>query len=465
MILTISTTHQPATDLGYLLHKNPSRTNTAEMAFGSAHLFYPEAGEERCTVAVLLEVDVVKLVRGISVYDQYVNDRPYVANSFMSSALLEFFSTAMSGRSKERPELAEMPIPVEIHLPCLPCRGGRELLERLFAPLGYEIDAVKLPLDEKFAEWGDSAYFRVTLRGNQRVQDLLAHLYVLIPVLDYEKHYWIEKAEIEKLLNRGGSWLPSHPAKNEIARRYMKNDRSLTQEAIARLVIDEPEVEAEELEEVEEDQPAEATEKKISLHDQRLLAVAAALKQSGAKRVLDLGCGEGKLLRLLMKDRQFTEIVGMDVSISTLQKSQRRLKIDRLPPMQAARLKLIHGSLMYRDKRLEGYDAAAVVEVIEHLDEPRLASFERILFAHARPTTVVITTPNKEYNALFPSMEEGQMRHGDHRFEWTRQEFESWANRIGDNHGYAVAFAPLGPVDAEVGAPSQMATLTLMEGC
>ncbi len=182
-------------------------------------------------------------------------------------------------------------------------------------------------------------------------------------------------------------------------------------------------------------------EERISLNQQRMGSVLAALRQSGAKRVLDLGCGEGRLLSLLLADNSFTEIVGIDVSPRVLEKAAQHLRLDSLPPRKRERVKLLQGSLMYRDARLESYDAAAVVEVVEHLDPPRLAAFERVLFEHAKPITIVMTTPNREYNVKFETMAAGSFRHIDHRFEWTRQEYQSWANRVGTQHGYAVSFS------------------------
>jgi 3' terminal RNA ribose 2'-O-methyltransferase Hen1 len=190
--------------------------------------------------------------------------------------------------------------------------------------------------------------------------------------------------------------------------------------------------------------------------------VLAALKASGASRVIDLGCGEGRLLRLLLADRQFSEIVGMDVSHRVLDSAADRLRLDQLPERQRDRIRLIHGSLTYRDDRLAGFDAAAVIEVIEHLDPPRLAAFERVLFEHARPSTIVITTPNAEYNARWETLPAGHFRHRDHRFEWTRAEFEAWAAQIAARFHYSVRFEPIGPVDPEVGAPTQMAIFALI---
>ena len=467
MLLTITTTHHPASDLGYLLHKNPARPQVFNLSFGKAHVFYSEASEERCTAAMLLEVDPVGLVRnrrgpageGFAL-EQYVNDRPYVASSFMSVAIAQVLGSGLSGVSRERPQLAQTPIPLIARLSALPCRGGDGLLHRLFEPLGYQIEAIRQPLDERFAEWGDSPYYGVTLRKTTTLSELLTHLYVLIPVLDNEKHYWIGEDEVEKLLRHGQHWLSSHPEKEQIVSRYLKHRRALARQALAQL-LEEDQAESEEAEErhaIEEEQ----VEERISLNDQRLDAVFAALNASGARRVLDLGCSYGNLLRRLAAERQFAEIVGLDVSHRALEIAAERLRLDRLPEHQRKRLRLIQGSLNYRDRRIAGYDAAAVVEVIEHLDAPRLAAFERVLFEFARPATVVLTTPNVEYNVRFPTLPAGRFRHKDHRFEWTRQQFRSWATGVSDRFGYSVEFAPIGPDDPELGSPTQMAVFHLI---
>jgi 3' terminal RNA ribose 2'-O-methyltransferase Hen1 len=461
MLLTIRTTRRPATDLGFLLHKNPVRVQSFTQSFGHAHVFYPEASEEACTAALLLDVDPVGLVRGRrgppgegGALEQYVNDRPYVASSFLSVAISDVFGTAMTGRSKERPELAATPISLVARIAVLPCRDGEDFLRRLFEPLGYVVNTTLHPLDETNPEWGPSRYFTVALSASKRLSELLAHLYVLIPVLDDEKHYWVGPDEVDKLLRHGDGWLGSHPERDTIARRYLRHRRSLVDAAVARLVADEEP----EIDEVEQKRDAEEAtlERSLSLNEQRLSTVLAALKGSGATRVVDLGCGEGRLLELLLDERQFAEIVGMDVSYRALEIAADRLRLDRLPPMQRERLRLIHGSLMYRDSRITGFEAAAVVEVIEHLDPPRFAAFERVLFEFARPGTVVLTTPNAEYNVRWERLPAGEFRHRDHRFEWTRAQFQAWAQRIADRFSYAVRFVPVGPEDAKVGSPTQM---------
>jgi 3' terminal RNA ribose 2'-O-methyltransferase Hen1 len=460
MLLTITSTAAPATDLGYLLVKHPDRPQSFELSFGTAHVFYPEASAERCTAALLLHVDPVALVRGRAgsggdgqLLQQYVNDRPYVASSFLSVAIAQVLGSALAGRSKDRPELVDTPLPLEATLSVLACRGGEALLRRLWEPLGYAVEASGHMRDPQFPEWGDSRYYTVTLHATTRLRDLLAHLYVLVPVLDDEKHYWFGPDEVEKLLRRGEGWLQSHPERELITSRYLKR-RHLIRAALARLVEADPDPDETEAQHAREEA---AAEERISLHTQRLNAVLAVLKGSGARRVLDLGCGEGRLLQLLLAERQFEAIVGMDVAYRSLEIASDKLRLDRLPQRQRDRITLMQGSLTYRDARLAGYDAAAVVEVIEHLDPYRLHAFERVLWEWARPATIVLTTPNREYNVRWETLPGGAFRHRDHRFEWTRAEFASWASAVADRFGYTVRFLPVGPDDAEVGPPTQMA--------
>lgn len=455
MLLLITTIFYPATDLGYLLHKHPDRCQSFSLSFGQAHVFYPEASEQRCTAALLLDIDPVKLVRGRSAnLEQYVNDRPYVASSFLSVAIAQVFSTALAGRCKDKPELIQTPLPLVAKISVLPCRGGEGFLRQLFEPLGYTVIAQNHTLDENFPDWGQSKYYTVELQHTLPLADLLSHLYVLIPVLDDDKHYWVDDDEVEKLLRHGEGWLRAHPAREAITRRYLKRQHRLTRAALAQLA-EEDELDPDSAEESHAEEEA-AVEKPISLNQQRLNAVDAALKENGARRVIDLGCGQGTLLRMLLKDSFFEQITGVDVSYRALKIAQERLDRLHLPSNQSNRLQLIQGALTYQDKRFTGYDAATVIEVIEHLDLPRLAAFERVLFEFAQPKTVVMTTPNIEYNVKFENLPAGKLRHKDHRFEWTRQEFQTWANSVAQRFGYTVQFQPVGLEDAEVGSPTQM---------
>ncbi|HEX8192384.1 MAG TPA: 3' terminal RNA ribose 2'-O-methyltransferase Hen1 [Allosphingosinicella sp.] len=463
MLLTLTTTHRPATDLGYLLMKHPDNVHETGLPFGRAIVFFPEASEERCTAALTLEVDPVELVRGKSrgaaaLEEQYVTDRPYAASSLLAVALGRTFNTAMGGRSKLRQALADAAIPLEATLTPLPARaGGENLVARLFEPLGYRVETKAIPLDPAHPEWGDSPYVTLTLRGEARLSALLTHLFVLVPVLDAKKHYYIGEDEVEKLLRKGEGWLEAHPERELIVRRYLKNFRSLVRSATARFDVAEPE-EAEEAE--GRDAGEDAFEKPIRLNDLRMERVLDTLKSLGAASVLDLGCGEGKLIRALLKDRQFQRIVGVEVAPRILAVAADRLRLESMPDLQRKRIELVQGSLVYRDERLKGFDAAAVVEVIEHMEAERLPAFEAALFGHARPGAVLITTPNRDYNGRFEGLAAGAMRHADHRFEWSRAEFAHWAQSVAAAHGYEVRLEGIGAADPELGAPTQMGVFT-----
>ncbi|MDX3542437.1 3' terminal RNA ribose 2'-O-methyltransferase Hen1 [Streptomyces europaeiscabiei] len=478
MFLTISTTgtpERPATDLGFLLHKHPDKSQAFSTSYGKAHVLYPEADVERCTAALLLEVDAVALVRRgkgkgrggapDAALAQYVNDRPYAASSLLAVALNDVFSSAVRGHCKARPELPEQARPLRVEIPALPARGGPALVVKLFEPLGWTVTAEEVALDTAFPEWGASRYVRLVLESESlTLAEALRHLYVLLPVLDDTKHYWVSSDEVDKLLRAGEGWLPAHPEHKLITSRYLSRRWSLTRQAMERLELvrlaeaDDSEVEAiDNAVEEAADGEAEGEEKPTPLAVQRRDAIIAALEESGATRVLDLGCGQGQLMQALLKDVRFTEIVGTDVSMRALTIASRRLKLDRMGERQASRVQLFQSSLAYTDKRLKGYDAAVLCEVIEHLDLPRLPALEYAVFGSARPRTVLVTTPNVEYNVRWESLPAGHVRHGDHRFEWTREEFRTWATTVAERHGYDVGFVPVGPDDPEVGPPTQMA--------
>ncbi|MCE7008607.1 3' terminal RNA ribose 2'-O-methyltransferase Hen1 [Kibdelosporangium philippinense] len=459
MLLTLTTTHRPATDLGFLLHKHPEKAQSFPIAAGMAHVFYPTATEDECTAALLLDIDPIELVRGrydrAFTLNQYVNDRPYAAGSMMAVALSAVFKTAMNGVLKSRQELADTAIPLSIHIPAVPSRGGPELVVKLFEPLGWQVEAKTTPLDPQFPEWGDSPYIDLRLTGTHRLSEALRHLYVLLPVLDNAKHYWVTEEEVTKLLRAGEGWLAEHPSRELISQRYLKHRKAYVRFALSRLA------EADESDEEELDNALEAPiveeepDRPVPLALQRRGSVVAALKAAGAQRVLDLGCGGGALLRDLIKEPTFTEIVGVDVSARALEVAAR--KFERTPERVRSRLTLKQSALTYVDKSLKGFDAAVLMEVIEHLDEPRLPALERSVFGEARPATVVVTTPNVEYNVRFPTLPVGKMRHSDHRFEWTRAQFRAWADSVAERYDYHVRYLPVGQDDPEVGPPTQLA--------
>jgi 3' terminal RNA ribose 2'-O-methyltransferase Hen1 len=463
MLVTLTCYAPNAPEVGYLLGKNPASTFERPFSAGRVWVYYPVVAEDHVTIALLTEIDPIALVRGPSALaqlDQYVNDRPYVASSLTSVALRAAFSTALAGRSagaRGSERLAERMRWV-VTLPAVACDAGDELIQRIFAPLGYSVTTEQLPLDAYFPDWGLATVYRITLDGQQTVQEVLSHLYVLLPVLDNSKHYYVGEEETEKLLAHGGSWLAAHPERDLIARRYLRYKRPLVQSALARLIeADLAGDEGASGEDNEDDAPTpEPVERVIGLHELRLNTVLAAIRESGARSLVDLGCGEGRLLALALKERTLTHILGMDVSFSALARARRRLHLEALPPVQRQRIEIAQGSLLYRDQRLAGFDVATMVEVIEHLDPQRLAAMERVVFEHARPRRVIVTTPNRDYNVHWEAVGETRLRHHDHRFEWTRTECRAWAERIAVRYGYRMTHQHIGPLDTDLGAPTQL---------
>lgn len=463
MLITLTCYAPNAAEIGYLLGKHPQSVFERDFSAGRVWVFYPEVADDHLTVAFLVEIDPVGLGRGPAVrtlLEQYVNDRPYVASSLTSVGLKTAFATAMGGRSQSHPERVTEKLRWEVTLPAVACDAGENLIHRLLTPLGYTVTATRLPLDTHFPAWGQADLYAVRLEGMQTVQDIFTHLYLLLPVLDNSKHYYIDSDEADKLIAHGGAWLAAHPERELIARRYLRYKRPLITSALARLA----EVEDEAVSAVEEGEEAEAPEAPAQkpgetapgLHEQRLNAVMAAIREVGARSLADLGCGEGKLLALALKEQALVRILGIDVSSQALAVARRRLHLDRLPAAQRERIEIAQGSLLYCDRRLEGFDVAALVEVIEHLDPPRLSAMEQVVFGHARPRRVVITTPNREYNVHWEPVGTRRMRHEDHRFEWTRAECQAWAERVAAAHRYRFSRQELGPTEERLGAPSQL---------
>lgn len=451
MILELNTTHKPATDLGYLLHKHPDKLQTVELSVGNAHVFYPEANEDSCTACLLLDINPVDLVRGDKgrnafLQEHYVNDRPYTSNSFLSTALVKAFGSAINGTCHLKPELAQTPIPLKAKVHCLKVDCDKTYINKIFEPLGYKISYNTIQLDFIFPSWGESNVVNLTVEKTTTLKEFLSQLYVFMVVLDNDRHYWISRNDIEVLIRRGENWLPNHPEKDWITKRYLKNLRTLTSPALLRLANED---------ELIEEQPL--PERKLNLHQQRLNKAFELLKASGAESILDIGCGEGKLLKLLLKEGQFNKIAGMDVSFSELQKAKENLYLDQASPAMRDRIKIFQGSVTYKDDRLKNFDAAALVEVIEHLDEERLPAMEKVVFGFAKPTTVILSTPNAEYNVVFEKLQAETFRHDDHRFEWTRKEFSDWCNKICHEFSYQVEIYPVGQEEENIGTHSQLA--------
>ncbi len=469
MLVSLTSTTPDATDLGYLLHKHPDRVRTVDVGFGSAHVFYPEASPERCTATLFVEVDPIALARGAKgraavSLEHYVNDRPYVASSMLAVALGRLFRTALGGSCDARPHLVTQLLDLEVNLPVLPVRGGERIVRRLFEPLGYEVETAPIALDATFPSWGDSRYHSVRLSGRHTVRRVLEHLFVMLPVLDDRKHYWIGDDEVDKLLRRGGDWLGAHPEATMISRRYLRFG-GYTDEALARLADagadDDIGVDGDVVEAAEAAGQANASgpdvDRPIRLSEQRHLAVLEVVRALGGGRVVDLGCGEGRLLAQLIDEPSISAVLGIDASVASLERAERRLRLDELSERRREQISLLQGALTYTDDRLRGFDIALLVEVVEHVDPDRLDALTEAVFSHASPTAVVVTTPNREHNVNYPHLRVGEMRHRDHRFEWTREEFAAWVREVSESFGYSADTSGIGYEDPDHGPPTQMA--------
>lgn len=420
--------------------KHPDRVQDFSLPFGTAWVYYPQATREVTTIALQVEVDPVGLVRnrrfraGGFALAAYVNDRPYAASSLLAVAIKRVFGTALKGVCPTRPELAEMVWDLAIVLPAL---GASALAVDLFEPLDWRVDA-------------DPSTSRCVLRGAHTVAEALAHLYVLLPVLDGSKHYWVDTEEVDKLVTHGGTWLASHPMRETITRRYLAGQRSLISEAATRFASLAEETPAE---------PREDAEPRTPLAAQRRAAIVEVLEACGARRVVDAGCGEGALVADLLRVARIDHVLGMDVSAEQLAKAERRLRLEDMPDRQRARVALAQSSLNYVDARLAAADAVVLSEVIEHIDEDRLTDLEAAVFA-LRPPNVVITTPNAEYNEIYGLT---GYRHTDHRFEWSRAQFGRWAHGVAGRNGYRVTLRGVGDSDPRFGSSTQLAHFEVIQ--
>lgn len=473
MLLTITYRGENTEDLGYLLFKNPSKTQAFPLPLGKAFVFYPEVSDEITTVALLVDLDPLDLSKGKEGIEKntgdgsrglfaYVNDRPYSASSFLSSAISRVFGTAMTGRCDGRPELAGMELDLTAKVFMLPVRGEKQFLNEVFEPLGYDVSFESFPIDEKFPSWGECDCVNLTVRGKKRLSDLLNQLYVLIPVFDMKRHYYVGEEEIQKLLKHGSGWLKDHPEKTRIVRRYFPMAKSYASEALNRLQNENKDGGRAAAEDAEDAAEEEGTEESVlpwSLDRERLGKVRDEVVNSGARSCLDLGCGEGKLLKLLLEIPGMERIAGADVSLSALKKAVERIGYDRLPERKREILSLFQGSAVYQDAHFQGYDCICLAEVIEHMEPEMLPRFEHVVFGYAAPGTVVITTPNRNYNVNY-RLEEDELRHGDHRFEWTEKEFHHWAEKVCQKYGYSVKMKPVGAKEPGTLAPTQMGVFT-----
>jgi 3' terminal RNA ribose 2'-O-methyltransferase Hen1 len=454
VFLSIATTRQGAKDLGFLLYKHPDRvfrSDASRNAKMSAVGFYPEATDERCEFCLVVEVDPVERVRGASWgagIAQYVEPLPFLASSYMAQALSLCLRSAMNGvvTSKDPAEEERLKVaaaekwPLEITVS--PLRTSPALISRMFEPLGWDVALHSIALDIPGMMSGDRGtdLHTLTLRGEVTLQDALTHLYVLLPALDPARHYFYGESEVQKLLDKSQNWLEQHPARELIVGRYLSKSRELRETALQQFeTADDDETVAE----------GDVPDEPVSAHDERHQRIVEIVRGAGDVSVVDLGCGEGKLLERLSKLPGKLEITGVEPAMRDLDKAHRALS--RNPGKQMdPRIKLKHGSILYADDQLKGFDIAILSEVIEHIDPERLDHAERCVFGFMQPRKVVVTTPNASFNEMF-GLEEGRFRHRDHRFEWTETEVTAWCGRIGRDYGYSYELGGAGGYEPAFG--------------
>ena len=450
MLLSITTTHTPATDLGYLLHKHPDKIQNFEITGGTAYVMYPEATEERCTCALIVDIDPIALVRGkpgsknAGLVRDYVNDRPYTANSITASAMSDVFRSALNGRCVAREALVQTPIDLKASIASVRLSAGVERIERLWSALGY--DTTVEPLDGNAEE---AKYGKITIASSKHtLAQMLSQMSVLIPAIDGRKHHFVSASDIEVLVRRGQDWLGEHPDREWVSRRFLNRQQTLAEAALERLVPEEADEDSETGE-----ARAQSHTLRVPLQKARIEAVRARLLERGATRIVDVGCGEGDLIRALVKEPQVVEVIGVDASTTALERAERRVR--RLPEQHKNKMKFVHAPAGAIDERWSQCDAIAVVETIEHIDPENWEPVERCIFEIARPKTVVVTTPNREYNPVY-GIAPDKRRHRDHRFEWTREEMRTWCENTAKRYGYEVEVEGIGTIDPEHGSPTLM---------
>ena len=454
MLLTVTTSSPPATELGWLLHKHPDKVQRFDVKGGQAHVLYPEVSEARCTCALIVDIDPVTLVRGkpgsagAGVVRDYVNDRPYTANSITAAAMCEVFRSALNGRCEGRERVATTPLALEATLASVRLGAGAERIGRLWGALGWEVEVT--PVD---GTGEDAKFAQLTLRGERHTLGaLLRQLAVLVPAMDGRKHHYVSANDIEVLVRRGAEWLGEHPDREWIAKRFLNRQQTLAEAALERLAPEEGEDDPETGE-----TRMRANALRVPLQKARIETVRTRLIERGARRIVDVGCGEGALVRALMSEPAVEEVIGVDASTTALERAEHRMR--RAPEAQRAKVKLVHGPGGAVDPRWRACDAVALVETIEHIDPECWPSVERCVFEVAQPATVIVTTPNREYNPLY-GIAPGTRRHRDHRFEWTREEMRAWCEATAERYGYTVEIEGIGAVDPEHGAPTLMGVFT-----
>jgi 3' terminal RNA ribose 2'-O-methyltransferase Hen1 len=440
MQLTIQASGDNVQAISYLLAKNPNNLYERNHKGHLVRLFYSKFTETELEVTIFVTPDPIEMVKNNSnSYDitHYINDREFAVSSIFCSFIRSALGTALNGQPKEEHlKWVNHPFSFNFEFGPVVSSLSDEKLMNLFEPIGYEVTINRPEIEYSFPIKTKSSARYLSIKGMKTLQEGLRHLFVLIPVIDNYKHYFIDEKEIEKLERYGEGWLEQHPLRDLIYRQALrfKEIYSLVENSSK----DEKKVE-----------PV----KKVRLNELRYEKIVNAVSQMKPRSVVDFGSGEGKLSVQLGFVEGITEILAVEPSESASLKALERFnKVKNKEKFVIP--ELLWGSLFYYDERLKDKDVIILCEVIEHIDETRLPKAMDTLLHDYQPGALIITTPNREYNELY-DMEE-HLRHNDHRFEWTRAEFRQWCTERNYSNDYELLFDGIGEEHPSHGFPTQM---------
>ncbi|MGE6488602.1 3' terminal RNA ribose 2'-O-methyltransferase Hen1 [Paenisporosarcina sp. NPDC076898] len=440
MQLSIQASGDNVQAISYLLSKNPNNLYERNHKGHLVRLFYSKFTETELEVTIFVTPDPIELVKNNSnSYDitHYINDREFAVSSIFCSFIRSALGTALNGQPKEEHLMwVNHPFSFNFEFGPVVSSLSDEKLMNLFEPIGYEVTINRPEIEYSFPIKTKSSARYLSIKGMKTLQEGLRHLFVLIPVIDNYKHYFIDEKEIEKLERYGEGWLDQHPLRDLIYRQALrfKEIYSLVENSSK----DEKKVE-----------PV----KKVRLNELRYEKIVNTVSQMKPRSVIDFGSGEGKLSVQLGFVEGITEILAVEPSeAASLKALERFNKVKNKEKFVIP--ELLWGSLFYYDERLKDKDVIILCEVIEHIDETRLPKAMDTLLDDYQPPALIITTPNREYNELY-DMEE-HLRHNDHRFEWTRAEFRQWCTERNHSNDYELQFDGIGEEHASHGFPTQM---------
>ncbi|WP_141431100.1 3' terminal RNA ribose 2'-O-methyltransferase Hen1 [Bacillus sp. 03113] len=450
MQLSVKAVGDGAKILSYLIAKNPYNLYDRDEKSNRVRLVYTVFDEKEVEVVIFVTPDPVELVRNsANAFDitQYINDREFAVSSLFCTNIRKALGTALNGKPKEEYQ-KWVNHPFELHMNFGPVAShlSDENIVELLHPLGYIVEIERGETNYSFELKQRSSSRFIHLKGQQTIQQALRHLFILIPVIDNYKHYFIDEHEIEKLVRYGEGWLDSHPLREYIIKQSLRFSELINQfPSLAK----------------KDDEEEHSSAPKVRLNELRYQAVVEKIKSlSQRASIVDFGSGEGKLSVRLSNIPDVKEVLAVEPSETAQLRAIQRFEKASYNQTHVSPTPIL-GSLFYYDERLLNKDVMILCEVIEHIDEYRLPNIMKTIFREYQPKTLIVTTPNREYNEVY-AMDE-IVRHSDHRFEWTRQEFKSKCETWIKNVLYSMEFEGIGLEHEEYGHPTQMCTFVRKE--